>query len=39
MLPNMSAMPISASTFGTKLEIHHDVVAFQSNNGGWPAVK
>src|ERR1700760_4543789 len=30
MLANMSTMPSSASMFGTKLEIHHGVTAFQS---------
>jgi hypothetical protein len=24
---------------GTKLEIHHGAVAFQSNDGAWPALK
>jgi len=39
MLANISANPISASTSGTKLEIHHGMVAFQSNSGVWLVVK
>jgi hypothetical protein len=32
----MSASPSSASRLGTKLEIHHGVATFQSNNFGTP---
>ena len=38
-LAKLSASPISASRFGTKLEIHHGVVSFQSNTGVWPLLK